>query len=441
MTRRTRVSWTALAAAGMTLGALALDPPSGGLDDRIDASRITELDPPPLPERVVLPMPPDDRIATRPEDVPIDAEHFARARKAIAAGIDWLERNQDPRGGWMMDARSAPTDQPEQVSPVALAVTALALKAIAQAEPAAIDGKPFARGVRLLRRQRSSDGSFPGGALTNYVTSIVVSSLASIDRHRFADEIADGLEWLKAAQWDGTEGLAIRQDWYGGAGYGKHGRPDLSNTQTMLDAMYDAGMSPDEPAMQRALTFLSRAQNLESVNSAPWSGNDGGFVYTPANGGESMASEAAGEGRYGEHIPEGNPRSLRSYGSMTYAGFKSMLYAGLSADDARVRAAFDWMRRNWTLDENPGLGAQGLYYYYHTLSRALTVSQQKQIIDAAGVTHNWREELIDALVQRQQTDGHWANSAERWLEAEPPLATVYALLALEQAVKPVAKME
>ena len=100
---------------------------------------------------------------------------------------------------------------------------------------------------------------------------------------------------------------------------------------------------------------------------------------------------------------------------MTYAGFKSMLYAGLSPDDVRVRAAFEWIRQHWTFEENPGLGNEGLYYYYHTMARALRAAQQDVVIDADGDEHNWREELIDALVARQGEDGSWTNDS-------PPLA-------------------
>ena len=121
---------------------------------------------------------------------------------------------------------------------------------------------------------------------------------------------------------------------------------------------------------------------------------------------------------------------------MTYAGFKSMLYAGLSPDDIRVRAAFDWIRKHYTFDENPGIGQQGLYYYYHTMSRALSVAQQHVISDAEGVSHNWRENLIDALVARQSSDGSWVNSSDRWLEGQPVMATVYSVLALEEILKP-----
>jgi hypothetical protein len=189
--------------------------------------------------------------------------------------------------------------------------------------------------------------------------------------------------------------------------------------------------------VQRALSFVSRAQNLQATNKAAWSGNDGGFVYTPANGGESMASEVAGEGRTGRAVAAGQPRSLRSYGSMTYAGFKSMFHAGLSPDDLRVRAAFDWIRHHWTFDENPGLGQQGLYYYYHTMARALRAAQQDVITDIDGTAHNWREELIDALVARKRDDGSWLNGADRWLEGQPVMATIFAVLALEEALKPV----
>jgi squalene-hopene/tetraprenyl-beta-curcumene cyclase len=413
------------------------DQPRQPLDARIDPQRVTEYDPPPLAQPVVLPVPPEFRIATEADRVPVSAGHFAKARKAIDAGLASLRPAQGTTGGWLTEVRIGPTDRPDQPSPIAVAVTALAVKAMVQADPSTVEDVRFQLALRFVRSGRRDDGAFEGGALTNYVTSMVVMALATIDRHDFHDELADASAWLEGNQWDQSEGLSPRQDWFGGAGYGNRGRPDLSNTQTMLDALYEAGMSPDEPAVQRALSFVSRAQNLRATNKAAWAGSDGGFVYTPANGGESMASEAAGEGRSGRAVAAGQPRSLRSYGSMTYAGFKSMLYAGLSPDDVRVRAAFDWVRRHWTFDENPGLGQQGLYYYYHTMARALRAAQQDVIEDIDGNAHNWREELIDALVARQRDDGAWINSADRWLEGEPVMATIFAVLALEEALKPV----
>jgi squalene-hopene/tetraprenyl-beta-curcumene cyclase len=411
--------------------------PQGPLDARIDPDKVTEYDPPPLSQQVVLPVPPEFRIAGEAGRVPVSADHFARARKAIDEGLAYLRSTQGPTGGWLTEVRTGPTDQPDQPSPIAVAVTALALKAMIQRDAEVADTVLFHLALKFVRSAQRDDGAYEGGALTNYVTSMVVMALASIDRHDFHDELKDATVWLQTNQWDQTEGLSPRQDWFGGAGYGNRERPDLSNTQTMLDALYEAGMSPDEPAVQRALSFVSRAQNLRATNKADWAGTDGGFVYTPSNGGESMASEAAGEGRSGREVAAGQPRSLRSYGSMTYAGFKSMFYAGLSPDDLRVRAAFDWIRNHWTFDENPGLGQQGLYYYYHTMARALRAAQQDVIKDADGKAHNWREELIYALVSRQRDDGSWVNSADRWLEGQPVMATIFAVLALEEALKPV----
>lgn len=411
--------------------------PSDPLDDRISKEKITESDPPPLPERVVLPMPPVHHIADDPAQVPIDEQSYHKAKQAIERGLEYLKSQQSDDGAWMKDVRIAPTNQPDKPSPVSVAVTALVAKAMIQADPDVRNTPRFQKILAYIRRAQNEDGSYEGGALTNYVTATVVMALSSVDRQEFVDEIEPALTWLKRNQWDQTEGLDAKKDWFGGAGYGNRGRPDMSNTQMMLDAFYDAGVSPDEPAMQKALAFVSRAQNLKKTNNTKWVGNDGGFIYTPANGGESMASEAAGEGRYGEHIPEGEPRSLRSYGSMTYAGFKSMLYAGLSPDDVRVRAAFEWLRRHWTFEKNPGLGQQGLYYYYHALARALLVAQQETITDTDGNEHNWREELIDAIVKRQREDGSWKNKADRWLEGRPVMATVYSVLALEETIKPV----
>ncbi len=412
-------------------------PPDLPLDSRINAAKVTEDNPPPLPGRVILPVPPEFRTADHASQVPIGPEHFERARAALAAGLRYLAGAQEDTGGWLSSQWAAPTGDPQKPAPVAVAVTALAVKAFAQWKEPAIEDADLRRALRFIRQAQRDDGSFEGGALSNYVTSTVVTALSSVDAGEFHDEIADATRWLRVSQWDQGEGLSARQDWFGGAGYGDHGRPDLSNTQTMMDALYEAGVSPDDPAVQRALAFVSRAQNLRATNSASWAGNDGGFIYTPANGGESMASEAAGEGRRGELIADGRPRSLRSYGSMTYAGFKSMLYAGLSPDDARVRAAFDWIRRHWTFKENPGLGQQGLYYYYHTMARALRAAQQDVIEDIDGAPHDWRAELIDALAGRQREDGSWKNSADRWLEGEPAMATIHAVLAIEEALKPV----
>jgi squalene-hopene/tetraprenyl-beta-curcumene cyclase len=121
---------------------------------------------------------------------------------------------------------------------------------------------------------------------------------------------------------------------------------------------------------------------------------------------------------------------------MTYAGFKSMLYAGLSKDDPRVKDALGWIALHFTFEENPGLGQQGYFYYIHAMSRALHAARIDRLRDGKGVEREWRRELVAELVSRQREDGSWRNSAERWEESNEDLATIYAVLALEEALKP-----
>ena len=238
---------------------------------------------------------------------------------------------------------------------------------------------------------------------------------------RYDRVIKAGQDFLKSMQWDETEGKTRDDAFYGGAGYGGgNSRPDLSNTAFFMEALRDTGLPADDPNLQKALVFVSRCQNLKSeFNDQAWAGkvNDGGFVYTAAQGGSSMAGKEANGG-------------LRSYASMTYAGLKSMIYAGLSRDDPRVKAALTYITQHYTLDENPGLGQQGLYYYYQTFAKTMSVLETPTITDAAGVSHDWRAELVAALAKRQQPDGSWVNPADRFMEGDPNLVTAYALLAL-----------
>ncbi len=115
---------------------------------------------------------------------------------------------------------------------------------------------------------------------------------------------------------------------------------------------------------------------------------------------------------------------------MTYAGLKSMLYAGVGPDDPRVKAAVEWIGKHYDLESNPGMGDAGQYYYYHTFAKALAAVGEETVVDEDGAKHDWRGELIVELASRQQEDGTWVNENSRWLEGDPNLVTGYALLAL-----------
>ena len=80
----------------------------GGIEgvERINAEKVTEYDPPPLPEQVILPVPPEFRMARSAEEVPLDAERFRRAREAALKGLQWLAAAQGRQGGWMVEAEA-----------------------------------------------------------------------------------------------------------------------------------------------------------------------------------------------------------------------------------------------------------------------------------------------------------------------------------------------
>lgn len=285
------------------------------------------------------------------------------------------------------------------------------------------DDPVVAPSLKYLEGFVQPDGGIyqPDTLYRNYESCLGMLAFKAANRDgRYDKVLKDAERFIKKEQWDETEGKDSTNTYYGGAGYGRHERPDLSNTQFLVDALKAVGNGPDDPAMKKALVFVSRCQNLESqYNTTPYPAKnpDGGFYYTPAAGGVSEAGET----------PNGG---LRSYGSMTYAGLKSMIYAGVGPDDPRVKAAFAWIRKHYDIEANPGMGSAGLYYYYHTFAKALDAMGKDVVEDAQGAQHFWRRELLVALASRQQPDGSWVNENPRWMEGEPALVTGYALLTL-----------
>ncbi len=270
---------------------------------------------------------------------------------------------------------------------------------------------------------RPSGGIHQAGSLYgNYETCVAMMCFAAANRDGRYDKLLKAAEaFVKREQWGEGDKTVERSDFrYGGAGYGKNERPDLSNTQFFIEALRAVGDGPDDPAIQKALVFVSRCQNLETEhNTTPFAAKnpDGGFYYTPASGGVSMADKTENGG-------------LRSYGSMTYAGLKSMIHAGVGPDDPRVKAALDWIKKHYDVRTNPNMGDAGLYYYYHTFAKALDAMKLDVVEDADGVKHDWRKELAAELIRRQQPDGSWINDNPRWLEGDPSLVTGYVLLTL-----------
>lgn len=348
-------------------------------------------------------------------------EREADRRKVLTKGIDFLiGKGQAEDGSFSKSISPAVTG---------LCLTALMQNDVPPTHPAVV------KGLGYLEQFVQADGGIyaPGSGLKNYETSIslLCYQLANKDG-KYDKRIEKAAGFLKGLQWDDGENHPEESDFYGGQGYGSHKRPDLSNTSYFIEAMKASGEDPDSAAMQKALKFLSRGQNLPSKDNmmefATKATNDdrGGMIYTPANGGESKAGDS----------PTGG---LRSYASMTYAGLKSFIYAGVAKDDIRVKAAQDWISRHYDLTSNPGMGQQGLFYYYHVFGKTLSVLGDDHVVDSKGAKHDWRRDLISQLGKLQKPDGSWTNPADRWYEGDPNLVTAYAMLGLSYCGSPASK--
>jgi squalene-hopene/tetraprenyl-beta-curcumene cyclase len=357
------------------------------------------------------------------------ADHQATL-EAMRRGALFLASQADERGRF-----GAPGKPDAGITAMAIA----ALEALPAPRPAEVQ-RVVDKGLEWLVSLQREDGSIHDGKLANYITSASILALVRSGEERFRPAIARAQGFLAGLQADEGEGYSEGDLYYGGIGYGSTERPDLSNLQMALEALAASGLPSDAPTYKKALRFLERCQNRSESNTLRIaegeavieSGDDGGGVYAP---GDSKAGFVELEG--GVKVP-------RSYGSMTYALLKCFVFAGLPKDDPRMKAAFDWCQKNYTLDVNPGFEGssdpaaayQGLFYYFYTMAHALEAYGADAIVDAAGERHDWRAELAGRLVAMQsKADGSWVNAnSPRWYEGNPLLASAYALLALRSTL-------
>jgi squalene-hopene/tetraprenyl-beta-curcumene cyclase len=266
--------------------------------------------------------------------------------------------------------------------------------------------------------------------LASYNTSVTLMVIAGAGDARDMDLLVKARAYVVGQQ---ASGMA-KSETDGGIGYGtigaspKRGHPDLDNTLIALEALRATQkLAVDKPGAkelnwQAAIDFISRCQNLTSHNKEKWASDDpankGGFVYYP------------GFSNAGETTLEGGGKALRSYGSMSYAGLLSFIYADVKKDDPRVQAAVEWLGKHYTLEENPGMEKQGYYYYMHLMAKGLTAAGVEQL-DTNGKKVDWRRELGLKLISLQKQDGSWVNEVGRWKETNPALVSTYCIMALQ----------
>ena len=354
--------------------------------------------------------------------LPADLE--AEARAALAKGAAWLAAQQQADGHWAL------ADSP--------ALTGLSMWALQKTDPAAYRSA-IDRALVFVLTSAQEDGSIwrqpamqrKGGGLANYNTAVCMTALHALGRPELVPVVQNARTYLAKMQYlDGGS-------YGGGMGYdADQGRPytDLSNSYMAYEAMRltqdvedlrAAGEPKADLDWKAAQEFLAQVQNLKGVNTNSYASDSaddqGGFAYSPGAG----ASTTNADGKV----------TLRSYGSMTYAGLLALIYAQVDAQDVRVQSAKDWAARHWSLDENPGMGQEGLYYFFNVLAKSLAAAGDETLTLPDGRTVVWREEIARKLIALQKPDGFWVNENNRWWEADPNLVTAYTLLALATALE------
>lgn len=338
------------------------------------------------------------------------------ADEAIAAGVAFLKTAQAEDGTWSKAQHPG--------------ITAVVLTGLFKSGAVPASDPMAAKGLKHVEGMADAKEGHLAAASTEirhkfYTTCVNIQALKASGDKKYDSVLAAAAKYLKDGQVGGADGKKEDDPNFGGFGYGPTSRGDGSNTQYALDALVAIGTPKDDVVFKRAAVFVSKLQNLKTEhNTAPWAAktNDGSFVYV-------LPTAVPG----GPSIDEARP----GYGSMTFAGVKSLTQCGVGKEDARVKKALEWVAKNYSVDVNPGrpegAGGQGYYYYLVTMARTLDLLGVDTFTDAAGKVHDWRVEITRALTNRQKPDGSWGSDFGQWMESNPHLDTGYALIALSYA--------
>jgi cytochrome c2 len=359
--------------------------------------------------------------------------------RTIAAGAKGLAGLQGTEGLWPHYHEDARTG----ASRPGVASSALACAALATAGPG---GGPeakaaLAKGLKALLARRGADGGLddPAEEIRHRVYANAFLLLAlSADPSAHASEIASVREWLARAQVG--ESAVFDLDYrFGGWNYYETTdlarlRTDVSVASWALDALAAAGLPQDRVEWARAGRFLERCQNYELVSrrdaerarEAPL--RDGGFAFMP------RLSKAGSVDVSDELVV------FRSYGSATADGTRALLASSGGRRDERTAASLRWLARAYTLDSNPGFGAddaagwsKGIHFYWlASLARALHAARVDKL-GRGDDLHAWPDELARFLSDREEPAGTWRSPNGRMAEDSRTVATSFAILALAAA--------
>ncbi|MGH7145781.1 MAG: prenyltransferase/squalene oxidase repeat-containing protein [Planctomycetota bacterium] len=378
-------------------------------------------------------------VASAPRLSAADDPETAKFEAAMQKGIAYLKAQQNPDGSWGKDWK---TGQPHgNIGITALIVDSLVIG------PFGEDMKKsdtISKAVDFLLKSQNAAGAFaaPGEGDENYYTCNVVIALCAIDKDKYKDQVTKAVKFLEGCQCVEAQGYDPKRHplAFGGQGYGSAAKPDMGNTGFFIEALIAAGHPVDSKEFKDAMVFLHHCQASAEVNDLPWAKNidptrtdKGGGIYAPN---DSAAGEVTD--------PRTGNKSWRAYGSMTYDLVKSYVYLDVKPDSPELKAAFQFIANNYSVDHNPGMGQTGFYYYCLLMSKALNAYDQevgsRYVKDADGTEHDWSKELGEKLVSLQTDGGFWQNTKDRWWETDPKLCTAYALVTFDQILELRAKV-
>ena len=352
----------------------------------------------------------------------LSGELQSQARAAIADGLRWLASVQKDNGAWSNAGFPA--------------LTALPLEAFLRAKGVSFDAEVPAKALKYVLSCVRDDGGIYRksfiplkGGLATYNTAICMVALHYTGDRAYAGVIQKARTFIAGSQRLGDDRYA------GGFGYNPDARKtDMLSTLHAVEAMrLTQGVEDLRPATEKRATldWAAVSKYITSMQNTPNAGADesGGFHYAPGKSGAGKGTGADGTVYF------------RSYGSMTYTGLLGLLYAQVTRDDPRIRSAFDWAAKHWSLDENPGLGAQGMYFFYNVLTKALAVYGAPAIPRKEGDPIDWRSAVVEKLLSLRQRDEetgalYWAYENGRFWENDPMLVTAYTIIALEAILGP-----
>ena len=344
------------------------------------------------------------------------ADAATNLQASVVRGVSFLLSKQAADGHWSDPQMPALTALPLWALTGCAGATAGGSAAGATVDVARVNEAMKKAAGFVLATQRPDGGFYVpkpgrgGSGLGNYNTSVCLSAL-------FDSGLAPKAALLRAREYIASSQLVGDDTLAGGFGYDKVSRrryADLSNTSYAMSAMaktasleeFRTGGKRVDIDWEQALAFVERLMENDGPEA-------GGAAYNERTPQAGTATNAQGKVH------------LRTYGSMTYAAVLSMCSARLDRGDPRVRQSLDYLTRFWSVDENPGMGSQGLYYFYDIMARALTAAGVRKVGE-----HDWRRELSAKVRSLQRPDGSWANDNNRFWEADPVLCTSFALIVL-----------